>query len=368
MTVFLGFGDRELGDAGVREIFAHGIGDRGGSDEVTGGNVKVAVVFEHTREDDVGNADAVEFVEISACFEGLGDFDRAVAAEVVEDDAVAVLDRADGRAVFSDYECGEILVDYAGFRAVGFDGFFCGSELSAFTEHVGVPAVLDHLPVCFVTVHGDLHSAAAACDLCAEATVIERSEERFEGLNVFERGGFTDVTAVEKDVDANVLYAFSLCLFNHCLEVVDVGMNVTVGEQTDEVERGAVCNTVAGKALPGFALEHSAGFDGFGNELCALRENLTGAERVVTDLGVTHIVVGHQTDGSSVRAELGPCVFFHQHIESGSICVLNSVSRAVGSDANAVHNDGDDGTGYTDVQCGLIQLCHDFYFLSYLYI
>ena len=364
MTVFLGFGDRVLGDTGVSEVFAHGVGDRGRSNEVTGRNVEVAVVFKHTCVNNGRNANAVEFVEISACLEGLGDLDRTVAAEVEEDYAVAVFNGAYGSAVFSDNECGEVLVDHAGFRAVGFDCFFCGSELSAFAENVGVPAVFNHLPVCFVTVHGDLHSAAAACDLCAEGSIVERSEECFEGFNVFESGGFANVTTVEKDVNAYVVYAFSLCLFNHCLEVVDVRVNVTVGEESEEVESRAVCYAVAGETLPGFAFKHSAGFDGFGDELCALRENLTGAECVVTNLGVTHVVVGHKTYGSAVSAELGPSVFLHESVEGGGICVFNSVARAVGSDADTVHNDGNDRTGYTDVQRGFVQFCHDFYFLS----
>jgi hypothetical protein len=64
----------------------------------------------------VTRAHAVELVEVGLD-EGAGDLDGPVAAEVVEDHRIAVLDGADGLAGVGDDELGQILVDGAGVRS-----------------------------------------------------------------------------------------------------------------------------------------------------------------------------------------------------------------------------------------------------------
>ena len=116
-------------------------------------------------------------------------------------------------------------------------------------------------------------------------------------------------------------------------------MNVTVREQTEKMQSRGVILYVCNKLLPCCRCEHLARLDRIGHQLCTLRENLTCTQRVVTNLGVTHIVIRGQTDGSTVCLERNGWVICHQHIQSGSISACNGVCNSVGSDTDTVHND-----------------------------
>jgi hypothetical protein len=236
--------------------------------------------------------------------EGARDFDRAVAAEVVENDRIAVLDGTDRLAVLGDDERRQILVD--GSReldAQRLDRFRGAGELVALTEDVRVPAAIDHAPVGVVTVHGDVHAPAAGGDLRVEAAGAELGEEGFERLDVVERAGFRHVAAVEQRMHANRLDALFLGANDHRLQVIDVAMHVAVGEEADEMDDAATGLGTGDDLLPGFALPDGAGGDGVGDQRCALAVDLTGADGVVADFGIAHILVGRHADGRTVGAQ-----------------------------------------------------------------
>ena len=157
-----------------------------------------------------------------------------------------------------------------------------------------------------------------------------------------------NLAVIDYDICTGCGLCHTVCLraLDHFAEVVDVGVNVTVGEKTDEVERGSVIFRILCERFPCFALENFTGFDRFRNKLCALSENLTGAERVMANLGVTHIVVAHKTNSLAVSLKLHPRIFCHKHIERGSVCVFNRVARAVCGDTYTVHNDSKERTLY----------------------
>ena len=131
----------------------------------------VSVVFEHTGIQDV---DVLFLFEAAvAVFECAGDLKRTVAPEVEEYDAVAVVYRADGLAVLCDYKGRKILIDFPGFCAVRLYCVGCGVEKASFAAYMRVPAFFNHLPVGFVSVHGDDHSAAAGSDTCVKAGIVQ---------------------------------------------------------------------------------------------------------------------------------------------------------------------------------------------------
>ena len=184
--------------------------------------MKVAVILEHTCVKNCGHSLAVELIKVSTGLKRLGDLDGTVTSEVIEDNAVAVLYGTYGLAVLCDNEGRKILVDDLGLCSVGVDSLLSGCKLSALAENVGLPACFNHSPVSLVSVHGDLHSAAAGCDSDIEGIVAKVCDERFKGENVIKRGSLANVTAVEKDVDTNTLNAVLLRVSDESLKVVDV--------------------------------------------------------------------------------------------------------------------------------------------------
>ena len=236
MTVFLRFGDGVL----VQPVRDEQLGERilylGRVDEEVFRQFEVAVVLEHAGVDDVGARVSVERGELLVV-ERHAYLDGAVAAEVEEDDRVAVGYSADGLAVIGDDERGKVLIDDAGvLGAVCFDRFGRGGKLSADASDVGIPADLYHIPVRLVAVHRDLHSAAAGSDPSVEAGVTELREHAFKLLDVDQRGGGGHVSAVEQDMHARLLHALFFRLTEHREKVRNVGMDVAVGEQTDEMQ------------------------------------------------------------------------------------------------------------------------------------
>ncbi len=78
-------------------------------------------------------------------------------------------------------------------------------------------------------------------------------------------------------MDADFLDAFFLRFFDHREEVGDVGVDVAVREQAQEVEGGIVFLNVLDFLVPGFGFIHLAGADGFVDELRALGIDLAAA-------------------------------------------------------------------------------------------
>jgi hypothetical protein len=160
--------------------------------------------------------------------------------------------------------------------------------------------------------------------------------------------------AIIRYVDTNLFETFFFCADDHSLKMVDVGVNVTVREKSQEVESTVLC--ICNDFFPGVALEHSARFDSFGNELCALREDLSCAESVVTDLGVAHVVIGGKTYSGSVRFKREAVIFFGKHIESGGVSRFDSVALNTVANADAVHYDSNNRTFFALEN----SVCHNF--------
>ena len=204
-------------------------------------------------------------------------------------------------AVFAcDDECAEVLVDGVGFVAERLDGVLCGWEEASFAEDVGLPAAFDHRPVGVVAVHGDEHASAAGGDAGIAALGLQGLEELLEGQDILQGGGLADVASVQEDMNADALDALGGGVLHHRLEVVDVGMDIAVGEESDEMQRGVVAEDIGGNFLPAGVLEHLAVGDGVGDQLGALVEDASGAHGVVSDLGVAHVGVGGQSDRHAV--------------------------------------------------------------------
>ena len=143
-------------------------------------------------------------------------------------------------------------------------------------------------------------------------------------------------------MNANLLDAFLFSLGDHSLEVSDVGVNVTIAEEADEVENGVLFTNVAGDFLPSVTAEDVAAVDGVCNEGCTLVVNLASTDSVVADFGVTHVFVGRHTDGATVGLQENVRVHLEEVVESRGAGCLDGVAFDLIGDTKTVHHDGDD--------------------------
>ena len=357
----LRLGDGELPDAAGAQVLRHRPVDRRGIDQVLAGDMEVTVVLHHAGVLYLGMPLAVELGEVLS-LEGLGDLEGAVAAEVEEDDGVAVVDGSHRLAVLRDDEGRQVLVDGAGLLTQRRDGVVGVVELAALSEDVGLPALADHVPVGVVAVHRDDHPATAGGDACVEAVIAQLAEEVGEGVEVVECAHLAHITAIQQCVDANLPDAFLLGLEDHGLEVVDVGVDIAVGQQTDEVERTSALLDVSHEVLPGLSLEDLSALDRLADQGGTLVEDASAAHGVVADLTVAHVGVGRQSDSQSVGLELRPGVGRIERVEMLRHGGGNRVAILILAETDTVHDDED----HRSLPVDLSVLLQGFYHIAIL--
>jgi hypothetical protein len=114
---------------------------------------------------------------------------------------------------------------------------------------------------------------------------------------------------------------------------------VAVREQTDEVHGLAARADLRDETLPLRAFEDFTTVDGHLNALRALVEDPAGAEGIVPDLRVAHVVVTRKPD----RQTMGPQARRHrlrrEPVQSRSAGEPDGVAFVVGATADAIHDD-----------------------------
>ena len=336
MAVLLGLGQGILMDAGLAQNLGQGVGDHGRLNQIVGGDLQVAVVLQHTGKQHTGEISPVKLVKILPV-EGQRDFLGPVAPEIEKDHAVAVGDPGHGSAGAGDDKGGQVLIDAAGLGAVGFNCLPGGSEHPAPALHMGAPAGFHHGPVGLIAVHGDLHTAAAGGDGVVAALGIQLRQDLLQPVHILQSGGGGHVTAVQQNMAVDLFGAFGVGLLQHGDQVGDVGVDVAVGQQTQEMQRLAGQGIVQ-QLLPGFALIERAVFDGLADQLGALGIDLAAAKGIVAHLAVAHVIVGGQADGGAVGLQPGVGAGFQQMIQSGGFGVLHGIAAAAVALAHTVHN------------------------------
>ena len=96
-----------------------------------------------------------------------------------------------------------------------------------------MPTFFNHTPVVVVTIASNDHAAATTGDFIVWAT--EFYDKFFDALNVFWLTLRRHVTTIDKCMNAYALNAVFVGLLEHFLEVSDIGMNVTIAENTHEM-------------------------------------------------------------------------------------------------------------------------------------
>ena len=158
-------------------------------------------------------------------------------------------------------------------------------------------------------------------------------------------------------MDPHPLHPLGLRLGEHRLEVVDVGVDVPIAEQTDEVQGRIMLLGVGHQLLPDRAVEHRPALDRVVDELRPLAEDTPAADGVVADLAVAHIVVTGKPDGEAVGLQLRPGIGFVELVQIPGHGGGNPVALLVFSKAHAIHDDEDDRTRAGNFS-HLLQCCY----------
>ena len=95
------------------------------------------------------------------------------------------------------------------------------------------------------------------------------------------------------------------------------------------------------QALPSLPLEDRALGDSGGHELRPLIEDPAGADRIVTDLGVTHVRIVRQTDRCTVGAQRPPRVTLSKVVQDRCVGKSDGVTLVAPPDPDTVHDDED---------------------------
>ena len=229
--------------------------------------------------------------EAGAAGEDAGDLADAVGAVVEVDDHIVVADEADGM-VFG-VDAGEGRDELVGDAVVvelfdSGDGVGVGSAFGMAGDQ-GVEGLLLLLPA-EVAIHGVV-AAADAGDLTDAAS----RSVCWSCFEVAEAAGGQGVAAVHEGMDEDV---GELVLRGHADEGVEmalVGVDASVGQQTDEVQRSPLLRGEFVGADEGRVGVESAVEDGGVDAGHVHSDDAAGAEVEVAYLGVAHLAVG-ETD------------------------------------------------------------------------
>ena len=117
---------------------------------------------------------------------------------------------------------------------------------------------------------------------------------------------------------------------------------MSIGKETDEMH-GSAFFCLFDSFFPCGSLKHLSGLDRLGNEFCALSENTSAAHGVVTDFAVAHIGIGGESDSGSMSFERSKGKGLHQFMKKRGGRIQYRVAFLVFADADAVHDDQDNG-------------------------
>mmetsp|Transcript_9615 Transcript_9615/g.38912 ORF Transcript_9615/g.38912 Transcript_9615/m.38912 type:complete len:298 (+) Transcript_9615:797-1690(+) len=270
--------------------------DEGRRNKVVGRELEVPVVLHKPCELDLRKSDSIEILKVGI-LKSLGNLDDAIGAEVRDHHCIIILDGANSLALFIyDDKRLEVLIAVATLLELleGLDGIL--ELVRGLAKNVSFPAPFDHGPVGLVTVHGDLHPSTARSNL--SIATLKGSKVLHKRRHVLVTGSIGNIAPVGKDVQAKPLTAVSHGTLHEALELIVPRVHTARAQQSDDVQGVRLESRF--NVLPASVLEDRFLLEGDIDQGCALSDYLSGTERVVADLAVTHVLVGRQADGRAV--------------------------------------------------------------------
>ncbi len=343
MAEFLSLGAGVAVYALVDQKFTQGMLDVRRLDQEIVRQFQVSVILQHTGKVYLRLLGHGELVKaLVHIVESLGQLNGTVTAEVEQDHGIAVVNGTGGDTIFTNDEARQILIGIAALFTQCLDGFAGRRIHGAVSHNMDVPAPLYHRPVGFITVHGDGHTAAAGSDAAVEIIVVQLLEDLFQLIDIGQRGSLGNVTAVQKDMGTYFFDAFLLGFFDHGDQVGNVGMNIAIGQKSDEVEFAVVLFQVGNRTLPGIALIDGAGLDALVDQLGSLRIDLSAAKSVMAYFRVAHIGIAGKAYSGAGGFDGGMRPLGHQLVQLRFVSVHNGIAVVFVGPADTVHNDQND--------------------------
>ena len=144
--------------------------------------------------------------------------------------------------------------------------------------------------------------------------------------------------------------------------MIDMRMHVSIGKKTEKMHCRMVFLDIRHQSFPSIRRKHFSIFYGFGNQLGALAENLTGPQRIMSHLAVSHLPVGQphvkagglqlaegilgkqviqQAYRGAMRPQSEHRVITHQSVQRGRIGFMYRIRLCCRRKAYAIHHNGE---------------------------
>ncbi len=120
--------------------------------------------------------------------------------------------------------------------------------------------------------------------------------------------------------------------------MVDVGVDVAVGEQAYKVQYRRVGAHIPDEAPPDLSLKHCAAFDRKVDQPGPLCEYPPAADRIVPHFGIAHVVIAWKADRLPVRLQPGRGAARLQGPEMPHVGRKDRIALSVCAIADTVHN------------------------------
>ena len=204
--------------------------------------------------------------------------------------------------------------------------------MGALTVDHGVIGGFHTVPA-LVAVHGVV-TAHEGCDL----THAQLPALLHRPGHIVHAGGGGNVPSIQKCVDVDPLKATVLCHLHQGEEVVDVGVDAAVAEQTHEVKGRALFLAGVHGVNIGGILEEVPVINGFADPGQVLKHHPACA-----DVGVAHLTVAHlacrQTYIQTGGGQLCMGILLKELIQTRGVGGGNGVALRLGPETESVHND-----------------------------
>src|SRR3989338_4949559 len=120
--------------------------------------------------------------------------------------------------------------------------------------------------------------------------------------------------------------------------MVDVGMHVAVGKQSDKVAYGVFFFGAGNKFFPKGCFKNPSRRDRFINKLRALRKDTSGTQGIMPDFAVAHILIRRHAHGRSVGLKRRKESVLKQAVQAWRIGRKNTVGFIALTQADPIHD------------------------------